>query len=431
MDFIYLLCCSFVVFSITRLNHLLNHSNVDVNIRNRYGETPLLVCLKLNRSLELIQRLLISGADVMAADNEGITPLSMGLSYRINTTCFQLLLECGNADLQFAKEPYLSKNIYEVVKYHQCHFETFVVDHGLRTETILLCILPWNPLRGDDRIIVRDLNVFLDLMKKHHSKEDYNRIVCHMLIDHSLSLPSASLFKAIWKREHSRIATVRRCLLVEFFRECKFLYLEYIECLHLILASEHVLYFINSFHNNNFFSWMSWSLKSRDIYKCNRMPVLLRCIKLIDITINDISDICGYFKFNVDVVLLLQHIKPKHLSAEYHNKISQVILNLENDPKLQIDNLDNLTLIPKLSYRKLINSAPKELLEAFPVIRRKREIVNQVPKLFDLSEYQFQKNIQKFYNVRRVSQFCRIVRALNLPPSIKKSLCYEPPIYYE
>ncbi|KAF2885808.1 hypothetical protein ILUMI_20365 [Ignelater luminosus] len=264
----------------------------------------------------------------------------------------------------------------------------------------------------------------------HQFLEDYNRIVCYTLLDHSMGLSNASVFKAIWEREHSRIATSKQFLMVEFFRECKFSRSEYIQCLHLILASEHALHLINSVHNN-FLCWLSWSLKSRNIYKCNRIPVLLRCVKFIDVTISDIRDTCGYFKFNVDVVILLKCIKPEKLGTEYSHEISEFILKLENDPKLNIENLDNLELIPKLSYRRLINSAPEELLDLNPVIKRKREILNQVPTLFVLSKYRFQKSLQTFYNVQYVSEFRRIVRKLNLPSSIKKTLCYEPPIYYE
>ncbi|KAF2888941.1 hypothetical protein ILUMI_17232 [Ignelater luminosus] len=174
----------------------------------------------------------------------------------------------------------------------------------------------------------------------------------------------------------------------------------YIQCLHLILASEDALYFINSLPNNNFLCWLSWSLKSRKIYKCNTIPVLLRRVKFIDVTIRDIKHTCEYFKFNVDVVILLQYIKPEKLDTEYSDDISKFILKLKNDPKLNIENLDNLELIPKLSYRKLINSAPEKLLDLNPAIKRKKEILNRVPTLFDLSKYRFQKRLQTFYNAQ-------------------------------
>ncbi|KAF2892756.1 hypothetical protein ILUMI_13414 [Ignelater luminosus] len=412
------------------MNHLLLESSFGINKRNIRGETPLLVCLKLKRSPAFIKHLLISGADVMAADHKGITPLSVALSYHTRITYRRLLLEYGNADLQFTREPYISTKICEAVRYQQCQFESFVINRGLTTEKILLCIKT-RGLPPGENVVLKDLNIFLDMMKMHQFVEDYNRIVCHTLVDHSMGLSNASVFKAIWEREHSRIATFKQSLMVEFFRECKFNCSEYIQCLHLILTSEHALYFINSFHNNNFLCWLSWSLKSRNIYKCNRIPILLRCVKFVNVTINDIRDTCGYFKFNVDVVILLQCIKPEELGTEYSHEISEFILKLENDPKLNTENLDHLELIPKLSYRRLINSAPEELLDLNPVIKRKREILNQVPTLFVLSKYRFQKSLQTFYNVEYVSEFRQIVRKLNLPSSIKKILCQEPPIYYE
>ncbi|KAF2890272.1 hypothetical protein ILUMI_15901 [Ignelater luminosus] len=93
-------------------------------------------------------------------------------------------------------------------------------------------------------------------------------------------------------------------------------------------------------------------------------------------------------------------MKPEKLDTEYSDDVSEFILKLENDPKLNIENLDNIELIPKLSYRKLINSAPEKLLDLNPVIKRKKEILNRVPTLFDLSKYRFQKSLQTFYNAQ-------------------------------
>lgn len=72
---------------------LLNHNDIDVNVRSKGNETPLLAATLYNRPM-IVQRLLYHGARVDVLDKEGNSPLSRAC-LRNNFTVAQMLLSAG------------------------------------------------------------------------------------------------------------------------------------------------------------------------------------------------------------------------------------------------------------------------------------------------------------------------------------------------
>ena len=52
-------------------------NGADVNVENEYGETPLYLAVKHNKSVEVIEFLIANGASVNVKNNDGMTPLDV------------------------------------------------------------------------------------------------------------------------------------------------------------------------------------------------------------------------------------------------------------------------------------------------------------------------------------------------------------------
>ncbi|KAF2889595.1 hypothetical protein ILUMI_16578 [Ignelater luminosus] len=103
---------------------------------------------------------------------------------------------------------------------------------------------------------------------------------------------------------------------------------------------------------------------------------------------------------------------------------------IENDQKLSVSNLNNLNFISKVSYRKLINMVPGEVVETNETLRLKSEWLNKVPTLLELSKHASQKYVQQFYDIHSLYQFRQAVENLCLPNVLKCDLCHDPPLMY-
>ncbi|KAF2895304.1 hypothetical protein ILUMI_10870 [Ignelater luminosus] len=162
------------------------------------------------------------------------------------------------------------------------------------------------------------------------------------------------------------------------------------------------------------------------------MLVILRSVKLFKVKFEDVRKAYVYFGFNEEVVVLLRYFHPTNPLGNYYFPILNFVMGLEYNPKLSIDNIGNLDLVTKLGYRKLINSLPEWMLANNETIKLKKQILNKVPSLFEMSRYVFQKSLQKFHNIKDCNQFVKVAESLSrLPSVLKNNICQELPIYFD
>ncbi|KAF2887725.1 hypothetical protein ILUMI_18448 [Ignelater luminosus] len=181
----------------------------------------------------------------------------------------------------------------------------------------------------------------------------------------------------------------------------------------------------------SFYDELFMKLHSRNINKQERIRTIKLSTQFVKVFIKDVCTARNYFLFNEEVVILVQHLNPEESQTDLRKQMHELVELLENNPQLSVSNLSNLNLISKLSYRKLINMIPEEVLATCRTLKIKKELLNKVPTLLELSNHAFQKCIQQFYNIHQLNDFYRAVENLCLPNVFKRSLCQDPPLIYE
>ncbi|KAF2892544.1 hypothetical protein ILUMI_13629 [Ignelater luminosus] len=411
---------------------LLRISNVGVNMQNKYGDTPILTCLKHATSNKFIKRLLAAGAKITIANKEKITPLSFAITR--SCSIVQTLLE-ETEERQFLFENSLNEKLYEAVKTLRCLFNIFVTTRGLANETVIVSISTSNPIY-DDNVAFRELSVLLDYLetaKDINKYEFYN--ICTLLLEDSIYASTSTPFKIIWSRvQHEHVVCTIPNFLHEFLISCRYENSEYIECLHLLLtslcASRFTVDYRGSF-NMSFYEELFMKLHSRNINKQERIRTIKLSTQLFKVFIKDVTTAYNCYLFNEEVVILVQHLNPEESQTDFHTEMPKFVELIENDQKLSVSNLSNLNFISRLSYRKLLNMIPEEVLGTCETLKIKKELLNKVPTLLELSKHASQKCVQQFYNIHHLNEFHKAVECLCLPNVLKRSLCEDPPLIYD
>ena len=70
-------------------------AGADVEARNKWGFTPLVLAAEYNSNPEVVQALLDAGADLKARDADGNTPLMLAARENSNPEIVQVLLDAG------------------------------------------------------------------------------------------------------------------------------------------------------------------------------------------------------------------------------------------------------------------------------------------------------------------------------------------------
>lgn len=403
-------------------------SNVGIDMQNEDGDTPLLTCLIHAKSCQYMKCLLAAGARITIANDKEITPLSLATSYS-PTIARMLIEETRNTD--FLLENTLSEKLHEAVKTLRCLINFFVINRGLHNETTVVSITTSHPLYSDN-VAFRELSVFLNYLQAAEDINEYEFYdICGMLLRNSVYSDTAAAFKIIWNRsQHEHIAPTIPTLLHEFLLNCDYEHPEFIECLHLLLTSKSTSKLTadcQGAFNMSFYEALFMRLYLRHINKKDRIRTIVLCSEMISVFIKDVFSAYNCFQFNEEVVVLLQHLNPEGLRTDYYARI--LVASLEKEEKLSLDNLGKLNLVTRLSYRKLINMLPDEVLDAYKTLRQKKKVLNEVPSLFEISRHASQKCVQSYYNIDDPYQFHTTVEKLYLPNVIKLSLCQEPPLY--
>ncbi|KAF2886136.1 hypothetical protein ILUMI_20037 [Ignelater luminosus] len=159
------------------------------------------------------------------------------------------------------------------------------------------------------------------------------------------------------------------------------------------------------------------------------MHIILQSLQVQNAIVADAKCAYRYYGFNEEVVVLLQHLEPSELDSDNSLSVLDFLMHLESDHKVSINNLGNLDLIARSSYRKLINSLPQRVVCNNESLKAKIQLLNAFPTLFDLSRHAFRMHLVKFYSVKYLGEFFQLVENLPLPKVLKISICKEPPMY--
>ncbi|KAF2889527.1 hypothetical protein ILUMI_16646 [Ignelater luminosus] len=149
--------------------------------------------------------------------------------------------------------------------------------------------------------------------------------------------------------------------------------------------------------------------------------MISHCLLTVKVNIEDVMRAYYYYGFNEEVTMLLQHFKLIEDSRECYRTVEFVFM-LEAQGVLSINNLSKLDLMQKQSHRKLISSVSEELLDGIDSIKLKRQILNQIPTLFDMSVCVVRKHLQAACRIRDSNKLCTAVESLSLPRMIKTVL---------
>ncbi|KAF2886800.1 hypothetical protein ILUMI_19373, partial [Ignelater luminosus] len=394
-------------------NELLNLSHLDVNIPNSHGDTPLLTALKQRGASRFIERLLSAGANITIPNHKRITPLTYAVA---NCPDISILLLEKARDVSFLYEADLCITLHRTVKDLKCMFETCTICRGLEYEEIAIVIISTS-----ECVTVRELNTFLDYLKAAEDTQKYDYYsICATLLKDAIYSDTAAVFQIIWKRiEHKYLPFTTPKFLLQFTTYCRYGNLDYIKCLHLILTSACASKFIRKYHgvfNTSFYQDLFYELSSRKVHKQIRIDTLLINIKTIDVSVNEVISAYSNFGFNEEVVMLLQYIKPEKLKSHTQFRMINFLVTLGKDEKLSVNNLADMNLSSKLSYRKLLNAVPAEIVDEYETIKLQKKVLNEVPTLFQLANHASQKCVQSFFGVNTNSQFEKVVQNLPLPP---------------
>ncbi|KAF2892991.1 hypothetical protein ILUMI_13183 [Ignelater luminosus] len=411
--------------SFRRFDALLRMFNLSVNVQNEDGDTPLLTSLKYRVPRQFVERLLEAGAKLTIANKEGITPLTLALAlYR---TTF-LLEKSRYAECLYQTK--LSERMLKAIKTYDCYLETFVINSRLDNEKIIIIISIKGYLYRSDNIALMELRVFLDYLEaKDNIKKYHFYKVCERLIRNSLH-SNAPVLKMVWKRmNHFDLIDLQSTLLEDFINWGRYENSEFVECLISLLTVSLATYCDARLFPRFFNSLLFRRFSSRNIAKKERIRILLLISNFPCVTFDDVGFAYAYFQFNEEVIILLQILKPKYFYN--YSLLNDFIMKLAKDEKFLINNLNNLDFITRACYRRLIFKLPTYVLVHFETdkLEKQKQILNEVPRLFEMSVYASQKGIQKFYDVHCRDQFDKAVQNLCLPNDLKRILRHEPPLY--
>lgn len=473
-----LLSCKFIVscfFSMEKLELLLNHSNIDVNYKNRSGQTPLMLSISLYRSDSLILRLLEAGCDPNISDKYNETPLHIAAVHPDVTIMYELIKQ--GADINAQSKQKLTP-LHFAVQYNNLEGVCMLLYYG--AETNILCKNNMTPFTYALSYSLYDISMILVNYYCNTDDEsnalywalrskipeipqmliemgaNVNYITPHKetLLQYTLKYKDAQLFKLMWSKcDETIIANVSESLLWYCFYCCNFPTSEWLECLHLVLASPFGSLFIynyccytvgSSTIVGDFLSLpRTNSLDLKD--RVSVMYSLLKTRTVISITdVNITYDIYGY---NDEMEVLIYFVNYKNLTlqdySQFHCSLIPFILAVDVDGldinKMMEDKMldDKGTNIIRLSYY-FCKSYYKSSLDSHTLLWLSRnheyeaeriQSACELPSLLELSRTKIRQFIKSKYEIRIPYHFHDIVKRLILPRLIKDIILFKAPIY--
>ncbi|KAF2888319.1 hypothetical protein ILUMI_17854 [Ignelater luminosus] len=386
----------------------LKRFNSDVTLDN--PTPPFSKCLKRNTLCKFINRLLAIGARFTINASASIDDM---LSLEESTETQRLLKNT------------LNEKLHEAVKTLSGPIIPFVINRGLTNETIVVSISTPNHAPYDVDFI--ELSVFLNYLE---TAEDINKFefynICATLLKDSIYSRTATAFKAIWNATcHAVVASMFPPLLNEFIGHCNYANSEFIECLHLMLFVEGVQKFTPREPRViywGFYQELFRQFARRRIEKECRIQTLLLLTDLVEIYFEHIYCAYLYWGFKEEVIILMQRFDPKKLETISQDEQGLLVVYLKRDKQPLIKNLCKLNLICRLCDRKFINMTPRRLRMKQTTEMLNKEVLNQVPTLYEMSKFACHVRIQQFYDIYSWGQFRRAVSNLPVPEAIKHEL---------
>lgn len=372
--------------------HLLIQHGADINATNKYKNTALhtAVCAE---QYEFICMLLYYGADADEPNEYDETPFLMALTGRdsdIQELLFNYVVDVNRETSRFS--------LLMVALENGSPYYSEILDRGA------------------------DVNYFLG---------DMNCLAM------SLNMPTSNAFKRIWEKFDYELVyqSMPESILINL-RNCSLPNEDWLECIYILLTSEHVHDIILHFYKEGhilttLIKWFVWSFFIRRIpekilfeYVCLVLmigePVFFTDIEATYMTY-------GYgetFK-----LLLLMDVIP---NCCYRCPLPYFICNISKNECDIIDSPD----IKEIFLLKTIVVKDAKLMremyyDTFPEIRMHWNKPKEVPRLVQLARNVARKAICLKCNRRETCcQFYTILRQMKLPAVIEKILLYVEPIYF-
>ncbi|KAF2899047.1 hypothetical protein ILUMI_07127 [Ignelater luminosus] len=411
---------------------LISSSEVDINEQDNQGRTPLLHCLKLQRSDRFILALLDSQCDVILSDRNGTTPLFIALTDR-RLTIARELMKVG-ADL--TKDLKISnKYLCEAIKIRDWDFVWFLLQHLPNLVYFFLSSLQSRIVELDSDYALFALLVELDKYLSDDPDRKWYNLVGLNLVQYSLGLRDSDIFRLVWPRiNHKCIVYWEPAFLKRFLGSCSFSADEFVTCFGMIMTSPDAWSFFNFYKNKNinqsfYFDLLRAFVRgSVEVERSSVYMQMSRCF--ISVAIADILAVYGAFGIGQETLFLVEHFQRQSLTNnKYHQKLAlEFLKHLENDDRLERDDLKILELIARVNYNRTRHWFDKTLLEN--VCLKQKSPNKQVPSLFELSTGASQRLLQSIHKIKNPDQFQQTVECLCLPKVIKKRLCSKIPICY-
>lgn len=371
--------------------YMLIKYGADINATNKYKNTALhtAVCAE---NYEIVCMLLYYGVDADEPNEYDETPFLMALAGR--DTDIQDILLNYVTDVNRDTTRY---SLLMVALEYQSSYYAEILNRGA------------------------DVNYFVD---------DTN------CLNLSLNMPNNEAFKQIWKKfDYSEVYENMTENILINLRNCTLPNDDWLECLYILLTSEHVEKIINHFYKQvssltTLVKWIAWSFFLRQLPEDKLYEYV--CLVLTSgetIYFTDIEAVYMTYGYGDTLkLLLLMGITP---NCCYKCPLPYFICNFSKN-EFEIIDGQEIKEIVYLKQMVFTNERPikEKYYDTFPEFRLLWSKPKSVPSLVELTRNIARKAIALKCTNRSSCQFYTILRQMKLPVVIEAILCYMEPIYF-
>lgn len=375
--------------------HLLIQHGADINATNRYKNTALHSAVS-NDMDEMVSMLLYYGAYADEPNEYDETPFLMALS-KLDTDIQEMLLD-------------------------------YVVDvnHTTSSNSLLMVALENNsPFYADLLDMGADVNYFVN---------DTN------CLEMSLKMSSSKAFKRIWEQfDYGVVYQHMSKSILLSVKNCCMPTKDWLECIYLLLTSEHLNDILAHFHEQQrhiftsvirFFAWAFYlrAVPEETLYEY----ICLLLMRGIPVYFTDIESIyLSYPHGKTLKLLLLMDVIP---NCCYKCPLPYFMFNFSKSEYDIINSNYFKEIFILNAFRQNGNGKQRSFKEMyydmFPDIQRRWSKPNQVPRLIELARNGSRKAIYLKLKRQSCCQFYTILRQMHLPIVIEEILSYMQPIYF-
>ncbi|KAF5281853.1 hypothetical protein FQR65_LT14497 [Abscondita terminalis] len=473
------------------LEELLSHSHLDVDYKNYKGETPLILSLRMFRSISFITKLIRAGCDINATNKFG-------------QTCLHVALLCSSTDtLRMLIENGADVNVQDDEKRTPLHYA--VDDDNYEAVCMLLCygidvsVLCKDNMSAFNLALYRNRTDIAQVLFPYYDQffdadlDGYNAL--HLAAWHknelafdlvnagidvnfltfdgssplilSLDYETDDLFKLIWsKLDCSTLLHQKQPFLLTYMENLPFSSREWVDSMYMVLESPLAFELID--HCRNYFSYEAFEygffsklLKSFYFFGVDvkdRVAIIYICLSLgCSVNISDVNFASVLFGYNEELEIFLRcgDFQPRPFDFDHcFNLVPHlafVFAVKDPDYKLVVDMFrkqiesmyypfESIALQKNIVYalgffsmsfqeKQDIISYCRLYLEEYELIIDKLKDLPEIPTLLELGRNKSREFIQSRCSFTKPYQLSELVEKLNLPVQLKNIITFKTPLY--